>query len=168
LRFGRWNLLLLDISMPDRNGLDILENVVLRFPDTRVLVVSGFPERLYALKVLRSGAHGYLHKECAPEDLMKAVRVVMQGRHYVGPEVTQLLLSRMEPNSEQPVHTSLSAREFQVFYKLASGCKPSAIGDELCLSVKTVSTYRTRILEKMRLTSNADITAYAFRHALIQ
>jgi two-component system invasion response regulator UvrY len=168
LRSGSWNLLLLDINMPDRNGLDILRNVGSSHPYTKVLVLSGFPERLYALNVLKAGASGYVPKECAPEELMTAIHAVMKGRRYVSAELAQILASSLESDSEQPAHGCLSEREFQVFYKLASGHSVSAIGHELCLSVKTVSTYRTRILEKMNFLSNADITTYALKNALIQ
>jgi two-component system, NarL family, invasion response regulator UvrY len=168
LRSGNWNLLLLDINMPDRNGLDILRNVGASHPYTKVLVLSAFPERLYALNVLKAGASGYVPKECAPEELLSAIRAVMKGRRYVSAELAQILASTLESDNEQPAHGCLSEREFQVFYKLASGRSVSAIGHELCLSVKTVSTYRTRILEKMNFLSNADITTYALKNALIQ
>jgi two-component system, NarL family, invasion response regulator UvrY len=168
LRSGSWNLLLLDINMPDRNGLDILRNVGASYPETKVLVLSGFAERLYALNVLKAGASGYLPKECAPEELLAAVRTVMKGRRYVSAELAQILASSFERDTEQPAHGCLSEREFQVFYKIAAGHTVTAIGDELCLSVKTVSTYRTRILEKMNFLSNADITTYALKNALIQ
>jgi two-component system invasion response regulator UvrY len=168
LRSGDWNLLLLDINMPDRNGLDILRNVGASYPYTKVLVLSGFPERLYALNVLKAGASGYVPKECAPEELLTAIHAVMKGRRYVSAELAQILASNLESGNEQPAHGCLSEREFQVFYKLASGRSVSAIGHELCLSVKTVSTYRTRILEKMNFLSNADITTYALKNALIQ
>jgi len=153
LRAGSWDLVILDINMPDRSGLDILRYIRASYPDTKVLVLSGFPERQYAINVLKAGAGGYLPKECAPEELLKATRTVMQGRRYV---------------SDQPLHRRLSEREFQIFCKLATGRAVSSIADELCLSVKTVSTYRTRILEKMSLTTNADITTYALRNGIIQ
>jgi two-component system invasion response regulator UvrY len=168
LRSGGWNLLLLDINMPDRNGLDILRNVGNSYPETKVLVLSGFSERLYALNVLKAGASGYLPKECAPAELLAAIRTVMKGRRYVSAELSQILAASFESDNGQPAHGCLSEREFQVFYKIAGGQSVSSIGDELCLSVKTVSTYRTRILEKMHFLSNADITTYALKNALIQ
>jgi two-component system invasion response regulator UvrY len=168
LRSQHWHLLLLDINMPDRNGLDILRNVGASYPDTKVLVLSGFSERLYALNVLRAGASGYLSKECAPAELLTAVRTVLKGRRYVSTELAQILAASLQSDSDQPAHGSLSEREFQVFYKIASGRTVSSIGSELCLSVKTVSTYRSRILEKMHLLTNADLTTYALRNALIQ
>jgi two-component system invasion response regulator UvrY len=168
LRAGSWDLVILDINMPDRSGLDILRYIRASYPDTKVLVLSGFPERQYAINVLKAGAGGYLPKECAPEELLKATRTVMQGRRYVSANLAELLLSDLDGDSEQPLHRRLSEREFQIFCKLATGRAVSSIADELCLSVKTVSTYRTRILEKMSLTTNADITTYALRNGIIQ
>lgn len=154
--------------MPDRSGLDILRHVRSAHPDTRVLVLSGLSERQYALNVLKAGASGYLPKECAPSDLLQATRAVLAGRRFVSPQIAELLVTDLNADSDQPLHGRLSEREFQVFYKLASGRSVSAIGNELCLSVKTVSTYRSRILEKMNLRSNADITTYALRNQIIQ
>jgi two-component system, NarL family, invasion response regulator UvrY len=168
LRAGNWDLVILDINMPDRSGLDILRYIRASYPDTKVLVLSGFPERQYAINVLKAGAGGYLPKECAPEELLKATRTVMQGRRYVSANLAELLLSDLDGDSDQPLHRRLSEREFQIFCKLATGRAVSSIADELCLSVKTVSTYRTRILEKMSLATNADITTYALRNGIIQ
>jgi two-component system, NarL family, invasion response regulator UvrY len=168
LRSTRWDLVILDINMPDRSGIDILRHIRAGFPDTKVLVVSAFPERQYALNVLKAGAGGYLAKDCAPEDLLKAARAVMQGRRYVSAELAEQLLADLEHHSDQPLHRRLSEREFQIFCKLAAGRAVSSIAEELFLSVKTVSTYRARILEKMSLSSNADLTTYALRNGLIQ
>ena len=161
-----WDLLILDINMPDRSGLDILRHVKSGHPGTRVLVLSGYPERQYALNVLRAGAAGYIAKDAAPEDLLKAVRIVLQGRRYVSESLAELLLDL--DRADKPLHAVLSDREFQIFGKLAAGHGVSEIGRELCLSVKTVSTYRTRILEKMRMKNNADLTSYALRNEIIQ
>jgi DNA-binding NarL/FixJ family response regulator len=162
-----WDLLLLDINMPDRTGLDILRHVKSGHPATRVLVLSGYPERQYALNVLRAGASGYIAKDAAPEALLKAVHTVLQGRRYVSESLAELLLLDLD-RADKPLHSLLSDREFQIFGKLAAGQGVSEIGRELCLSVKTVSTYRTRILEKMRMKSNADLTSYALRNEIIQ
>jgi two-component system, NarL family, invasion response regulator UvrY len=161
-------LLILDINMPGRGGLDILKHVRASFPDTRVLVVSGFPERQYAVNVLKAGASGYLSKESAPEELIKAVQLVLSGRRYVSSTLAEQLVTDLDADPDKPVHSQLSEREFQILCKLASGNSVSEIAKELCLSVKTVSTYRTRVLEKMSLRSNADLTAYALRNGLIQ
>ena len=168
LRLSHWDLLILDIDMPDRNGLDILLNVVTGYAQTKVLVLSGFPERQYALRVLKAGASGYLEKECAPEDLLTAVHSVMQGRRYVGAALAQSLACSPGLDRAQPMHGCLSAREFQVFYKIANGDSVKAIGNELCVSAKTVSSYRTRMMEKMHFLTNADVTSYALRNDLIQ
>ena len=157
LRAGGWDLLILDINMPDRSGLDILKHVR-----------SGFPERQYALNVLRAGASGYLAKDSAAEELMKAVHTILQGRRYVSATLAELLVSDIDGDGERPIHAQLSEREFQIFCKLATGRAVSDIAQELCLSVKTVSTYRSRVLEKMNFKTNADITSYALRNGLMQ
>jgi DNA-binding NarL/FixJ family response regulator len=168
LRTRHWDLVLLDIFMPDQSGLDILRHIQNDYPKVRVLILSGLPEKQYAVSVLRAGASGYLPKESAPEELVKAVHTVLAGRRYVSSEVAELLVAGMdkEPGAQQ--HERLSAREFQVLSKLAAGRAVSEIAEELQLSVKTVSTYRSRVLEKMGLKTNADLTSYALRHGLIQ
>jgi len=168
LRNGTWDLLLLDINMPDRSGLDVLRQVRSTHPDTRVLVLSGFPERQYAVNVLRAGASGFLSKESAPEELLKAVRAVLGGRRYVSSALAELLVSDLDGDAQRPLHARLSEREFQILCKLAAGRGVSEIADELCISVKTVSTYRSRVLQKMSLKTNADLTAYALHNSLIQ
>lgn len=169
LRDGPWDLLVLDIAMPDRSGLDILKHVRSGFPDTRVLILSGFPERQYGINVLRAGAHGYLGKESAFEELGKAVHTILAGRRYISPTMSELLISEIDGgDADKPIHRQLSEREFQIFCKLASGASVSDIARELCLSVKTISTYRSRVLEKLHFKTNADITSYALRNGLIQ
>ena len=168
LRVTNWDLLILDINMPDRSGLDILKHVRSGFPNTRVLVLSGYPERQYAVNVLRAGAQGYLAKDSAAAELMKAVRMILQGRRYVSATLAELLVDDIHTDQDKPLHSQLSEREFQIFCKLAAGVSVSGIADELCLSVKTVSTYRSRVLEKMSFRSNADITAYALRNGIMQ
>jgi two-component system invasion response regulator UvrY len=168
LRDGHWDLLLLDLDMPGRNGLDILRYVSASHTGTRVLVLSGFAERLYAVSVLRAGARGYVPKEYAPTELMAAIQCVLGGRRYISPMVAELLASSsLDSDSQQLPHGCLSEREFQVFYKLAGGRGVTDIGAELCLSAKTISTYRSRILEKMNFVCNAEITTYALENALI-
>ena len=169
LREEKWDLLILDINMPDRSGLDILKHVLSGFPETRVLILSGFPERQYAINVLRAGAHGFLAKESAAEELMKAGHLGLSGRRYVSPTMAELLISEIDGGgTDRPIHLQLSEREFQIFCKLAQGESVSEIANRLFLSVKTVSTYRSRILEKMSMKSNADITTYALRNNLVQ
>ena len=164
---GHWDLLILDINMPDRGGMDVLKEVKAGHPGVKVLVLSVFPEKQYALNVLKAGASGYLAKECAPKDLLDAVRTILKGRRFVSPQTAELLITDMDVDGSQPIHTRLSEREFQIFCKIASGRSVTSIGHELSLSVKTVSTYRSRILEKMSLATNADMTTYALRNALI-
>jgi two-component system, NarL family, invasion response regulator UvrY len=168
LNAQHWDLLILDINMPDRSGIDILRQVRATHPETRILVLSGFPEKQYAVNVLRAGASGYINKEMAPEELLTAVRGVLQGRRYVSPALAELLVNGLDDDQDKPMHSRLSEREFQIFCKLAAGQSVSDIANELCISVKTVSTYRSRILDKMNFTTNADLTAYALRNEIIQ
>jgi two-component system, NarL family, invasion response regulator UvrY len=168
LRRDRYDLMILDINMPGRNGLDILRNATSAHPETRVLIISGYPERQYAVNVLKAGASGYISKESAPEELLKAVHTVLAGRRYVSAALAEQLVTDLDVDKDKPIHSSLSEREFQIFCKLATGKTVSDIAGELCLSVKTVSTYRSRVLEKMNFVSNADITTYALRNGLTQ
>ncbi len=168
LRKQAWDMVLLDIHMPDRSGLDILRHIQTGHPSVKVLVMSGLPEQQYAVNVLRAGASGYLSKDSAPEELMKAVRTVLAGRRYVSAALAEMLAADLGGDPDKPMHARLSAREFQIFCKLAAGRGVSDIALELSLSVKTVSTYRSRILEKMNFHANADITSYALRNGLIQ
>jgi two-component system, NarL family, invasion response regulator UvrY len=168
LRAAHYDLLILDINMPDRSGIDILRHVRAAHPHTRVLMLSGFPEQQYALNVLRGGAAGYVAKDQAPAEILRAVHTVLSGERYMSQALSDALSSADPDLSEQPPHASLSQREFQILCKLARGCSVSEIAQELCISVKTVSTYRARILEKMQMDSNAALTAYALRHELIQ
>jgi DNA-binding NarL/FixJ family response regulator len=168
LRKQEWDLVLLDIHMPDRSGLDILRHIQTGHPSVRVLVMSGLPEQQYAVNVLRAGASGYLAKDSAPEELMKAVRTVLAGRRYVSAALAEILAADLDGDPDKPLHSRLSTREFQIFCKLAAGRGVSDIANELSLSVKTVSTYRSRILEKMSFNANADITSYALRNGLMQ
>jgi DNA-binding NarL/FixJ family response regulator len=170
LRRKRWNLLLLDIHMPRRSGLDILKHVKSGYPHVSVLIMSGLPEEQYARNVLRAGASGYLSKGGSVEELLKAVRTIFQGRRYVSQTLAEAMAADLvTPEADNhPPHGQLSARQFQVFCKLASGAAIGDIAAELSLSVKTVSTYRTQVLEKMQMTSNANMTSYALRTGLIQ
>jgi len=168
LRREPWDLVLLDIHMPDRSGLDVLRYIQTGYPEVRVLVMSGLPEQQYAVNVLRAGASGYLSKDSSPDELMKAVRAVLAGRRYVSAALAEILVADLDGDSDKPLHARLSTREFQIFCKLAAGRGVSEIANELSLSVKTVSTYRSRILEKMSFSANADITSYALRNGLIQ
>jgi two-component system, NarL family, invasion response regulator UvrY len=170
LRRTKWDLLLMDIHMPDRGGLDILKHVSQAYDELRVLVVSGLPEEQYARNVLRAGASGYLSKGGSPQEILKAVRLVLNGRRYISASLAESMAADLEDGRYQntPLHTRLSTREFQIFCKLALGMPVNRIASELSLSVKTVSTYRTRILTKMAFNSNAEIVGYALKNGLIQ
>lgn len=168
LRSEAWDLVMLDINMPDRSGIDILRHIRSGYPNTRVLVMSGFAEKLYAINVLRAGASGYLSKDQAPEEILRAVHTVLAGRRFVSEALSEMLVDALDEPTDRPLHASLSQREFQILCKLAVGRSISEIADELFLSVKTVSTYRARVLEKMNMQTNADLTAYAIRNGLVQ
>jgi two-component system invasion response regulator UvrY len=168
VRKGECDVVLLDISMPDMNGIDTLKQIKRSKPDLPVLILTMHPEDHYAINLLRAGANGYVCKECAPEQLVGAIRTVASGRRYVSPALGDQLAGDLSGDGQNALHTELSEREFQVFCKLAAGQAVSEIADELFLSVKTVSTYRSRILEKMGMKTNANITYYAIKHGLIQ
>ncbi|HXO63854.1 MAG TPA: response regulator transcription factor [Steroidobacteraceae bacterium] len=168
LRDGRWDLVILDINMPDRSGIDVLRHIRSGHPETRVLVMSGFSEKQYAINVLRAGASGYLAKDQAPEEFMRAVHAVLAGRRFVSARLSEMLITALDEPGDKPLHAALSEREFQILCKLAVGRSVSEIAHELFISVKTVSTYRARVLEKMHLDTNADLTAYALRNGLVQ
>jgi two-component system invasion response regulator UvrY len=168
LRDGRWDLVILDINMPDRSGIDVLRHIRSGHPETRVLVMSGFSEKQYAINVLRAGASGYLAKDQAPEEFMRAVHTVLNGRRFVSAALTEMLVTALDEPADRPLHAALSQREFQILCKLAVGRSVSEIAQELCISVKTVSTYRARVLDKMKLDTNADLTTYALRNGLVQ
>ena len=165
---GEVDVLLMDISMPEHGGVDALQAIKARFPDLAVLILSGFPEAQYATTLLRYGASGYLNKECAPEDIVTAIRTVARGRRYVSQAVAELLADGAAGASEQPPHELLSERELQVFLRLAQGETIGHMAEQMFLSVKTVSTYRSRVMEKLKLGSNSDLTYYALKNGLIQ
>jgi DNA-binding NarL/FixJ family response regulator len=167
LRSGEVDVMLMDLSMPDQSGVDALAGIRARAPDLPVLILSGFPEEHYATTLLRQGASGYLNKDCDPEEIVKAIRTVYRGRRYITPGVADLLAVGLL-KGDKPAHEQLSEREFQVFLRLAKGETIGRMADSMALSVKTVSTYRTRVMEKMMLSSNSDLTYYAVTHGLVQ
>jgi DNA-binding NarL/FixJ family response regulator len=168
VRKGEVDVLLMDLSMPDQSGVDALAAIKAREPDLPVLILSGFPEEHYATTLLKKGASGYLNKECDPGDIVNAIRTVYRGRKYVSPGVAELLAVGLQGNGDKAPHETLSEREFQVFLRLAKGETVGHISDGMSLSVKTISTYRSRVMEKMNLHSNSDLTYYAMKHGLIQ
>jgi two-component system invasion response regulator UvrY len=162
-----YDLILLDIAMPGRDGLEILKDLKLQKPKLPVLILSMFPEEQYALRALKSGASGYLTKDSIPDELIKAVRKVLKGGKYVSSSFSEKLLFSFDNDAEKPIHETLSDREYQVMRMIASGKTLKEIADELALSVKTVSTYRSRILEKTGMKNNAELTHYAIKHHLV-
>jgi two-component system, NarL family, invasion response regulator UvrY len=161
------DVVILDISMPGRNGLEILKDLKRDFPMLPVIVLSMYSEDQYAVRSLRAGAAGYMTKESAPEELVEAIRKAFQGGKYISPHVAELLAEYIETKETDEPHKALSDREFEVFMLLARGKTVGHISNELNLSVKTVSTYRARILEKMQMATNADLTRYALDFKLI-
>jgi len=166
VRKEEFDVVLLDIAMPGKNGIDCLRVIRQIKPELPVLVLSGYPEAHYAVNLIRSGASGYLSKDAPPEELIRAIRVVARGRKYLSETAADLVSAKLSEPADRQLHEQLSEREFQIFRKLATGESPTQIANELNLSVKTVSTYRARVLEKMNLKTNADLTYYAIKNAL--
>lgn len=167
-REKEFDLVLLDISLPDRNGLELLEALKKSHPKLSVLMLSMYRETQYAVRAIKSGASGYLNKQSAPDQLVSAIKQVVTGRKYITPSVAEALALEISVGKDSLPHESLSNREFQTLCLLASGKPVSAIANKLSLSVKTVSMYRTRLLEKMHLKNNAELTHYAIRHGLVE
>ena len=168
IRTNDYDVVILDISMPGKDGLDTLKELKTIKPDLSVLIFTIYPEEQYAVRVLKAGASGYINKESEPEVLIEAIRKVAQGRKYISPYLAELLASNLESGGEAPVHEQLSDREYQVMCMIASGKTPTDIAKELSLSINTISTYRIRILEKMGLKNNAEITHYALKNRLVE
>ena len=169
VRKGEVDVIVMDISMPDQSGVDALAGIKARAPDLPVLILSGFPEEHYATTLLRQGASGYLNKDCDPEEIVKAIRTVCRGRKYITAGVAERLADGLGGGGgDKPLHEQLSERELQVFLRLAKGETIGHMAVSMSLSVKTVSTYRTRVMEKMSLASNSDLTYYALKNGLIQ
>lgn len=162
-----YDVILLDISMPGRSGLEILEELKVIQPKLPVLILSMHPEEQYAVRMLRAGAAGYLTKASAPRELISAIQKVSKGGKYVTVSLAEKLAFELDASAEKPCHERLSNREYQVMLMLASGQSVTEVGEELCLSAKTITTYRTRILEKMGMKKNAELTLYAVRNNLI-
>lgn len=163
---GRWDVVLLDVSMPGRGGLDVLKELRQTSPKLPVIVLSMHPEEQFAVRVLKLGACSYIRKDSAGQDLVKAVQAALRGAKYITPTIAEHLASNLGREGEGPAHDTLSDREYQVMRLLAAGKTVKEVGHELALSVKTISTYRTRILEKMNLQNNAQIMRYAVENRL--
>lgn len=167
VRTTEMDVLLMDLAMPGQSGLDALAMIRAKAPDVGILILSGYPEEHYAMNLIRQGASGYLNKECDPAEIVEAVRTIALGKRYITRTVADLLAQQLGRKEDVPLHEQLSEREFQVFLKLARGETAGDVAKSLSLSVKTVSTYRTRLMEKMGLASNSDLTYYALKNRLI-
>ena len=164
---GRWDAVVLDVNLPGRSGLELLGDIKRVRPELPVLILTVHSEDQYAVRALKAGAAGFLNKESAPEKLVDAVRKIAAGRRFITPEVAERLATTVARGGEGPLHEALSDREFQILKMIASGKTVSQIGRELSLSVKTISTHRTRILKKMSLKTNSELTHYAIRNGLV-
>jgi len=167
LQQRNWDLVILDLALPGRGGLDVLKELKLAYPKLPVLVLTMYPEDQFGVRVLRAGAAGYATKGSAPGVLVKAARKVLAGRRYVSASLGEQLAADLGTPAQEPVHEALSDREFQVMRLIASGKTPKGIAEELSLSVKTVSTYRARLLEKMKMKTNAQVIRYAVQNNLV-
>jgi two-component system invasion response regulator UvrY len=162
------DVLLLDISMPDRSGIEVLKQIKKESPKLAVLMLSMHREDQYAVRSLKAGAAGYMNKQSAPNELVDAIRVVAAGKKYISPALAQELANQVGDDREVPLHETLSDREYQTFIMIASGKTVSDIAEELSLSVKTISMYRSRLLQKMKLRNNAELTHYAIKNELVE
>ncbi|ABR89951.1 Response regulator UvrY [compost metagenome] len=167
VRAQDWDIVLLDINMPDKSGVEVLKQIKREKPELPVLILSMHPESRYAVQILRSGASGYVQKEALAEELVNAIQTILRGHKYISHTVAELLTTELDTSTEKPLHETLSKREYEIFYKLCQGHGVTKIADELCLSVKTVSTYRARVLQKMNMENNAGIIYYAIKQNLI-
>jgi DNA-binding NarL/FixJ family response regulator len=166
IRSQQWDVAVLDITMPGRGGLYVLEELRRASPRTPAIVLSMHPEDQYAVRALRAGADGYLTKEAAPDRLVDAVRKVLGGGKFISDALAERLVSQLGVDPDRPLHDALSDREFQVMKLIASGKTVGEIAEQLSLSAKTISTYRARLLEKMSMRTNAEVTRYAIEHGL--
>ena len=167
VRTDEWDVIVLDINMPGRSGLEVLKELRREHPKLPVLVLSVHPEDQYGVRVLKAGAAGYLTKDSAPDELVQAIRKVHRGGKYVSASLAEVLVFELETETDRPRHKSLSDREYQVMTMIASGKTVGEIGEELSLSVKTISTYRARVLGKMKMRTNAELTHYAIQKQLL-
>ena len=166
-RTTEMDVMLMDLSMPGQGGIDALAMIRAKAPDVGILVLSIYPEEHYAMNLIRQGASGYLNKECDPLEIVDAIRTIALGKRYFSAQVAELMAQHLDRKADGLPHELLSEREFQVFLKLAAGQTAGQVAEELSLSVKTVSTYRTRLMEKLGLHSNSDLTYYALTNKLI-
>lgn len=166
IREAEWNVVVLDISLPDRNGIEILKQIKKECPKISVLMLSMHEEGLYAIRALKAGASGYLTKQSAPSELMAAIQQISRGRKYLTTTLAEAMADNLGAGHDRPLHETLSDREYQTLRLIASGKSLTDAAEEMCLSVKTVSVYRSRLLEKMKLKNNAELTHYAIKNGL--
>ena len=164
---AKWNLVILDINMPGRNGLEILKEIKEHHPDIPVIIFSMYPEDQFAVRAIKSGASAYITKDISSKKLAEAIKKILMGERYLTPSITELITNELMGDHRKPVHEVLSDREYQVFLLIAKGKNVSGIALDLSLSVKTISVYRANILKKMNLRNNSEITYYAFKHNLV-
>ena len=167
VRNENFDVIILDLKMPGMDGLDVLKQLKIEKPRIPVIILTVHPEAQYALRILRAGASGYLTKESVSAELVTAIRKVHRGGKYISPGLAEKIAFALDTDSEKMLHETLSDREYQVMYMIASGKTVTEIAEEINLSVKTISTYRARILEKMNMKTNAELTRYAFQNSLI-
>ena len=166
LREGEWSVVVLDISLPDRNGIEVLKQIRKERPKLPVLMLSMHEEGLYAIRALKAGASGYITKQSAPNELMAAINQVARGRKYLTPTMAEAMAESLGTDHDRPPHEMLSDREYQTLRLIASGKSLTDVAEEMHLSVKTVSVYRGRLLQKMKLKNNAEVTHYAIKNGL--
>jgi DNA-binding NarL/FixJ family response regulator len=167
LRTTELDVLIMDLAMPGQSGTEVLGSLLARAPDTGILILSSYPEEHFAVSLIRKGAHGYLNKGGDPVQILDAVRTIALGKRYLTPSVAELFATQAKPGDDRPPHTHLSERELQVFLRLAKGESVGDVAKGMSLSVKTISTYRTRLMEKMNLNTNSDLTYYAMKNGLM-
>jgi DNA-binding NarL/FixJ family response regulator len=163
-----WDIVVLDITMPDRGGLDVLIELKHKRPRLPVLILSMHPEDQYAVRALKAHASGYMTKESIPEELVKAIRKIIRGGKYISPTLAEKLAFDLEAENEKPLHETMSDREYQVMLMIASGKTVSEIAKEISLSPKTIGTYRARLLEKMKMKTNGELMHYAIKNKLVE
>ena len=164
---SEWDIIICDLSMPGRSGLDVVQHMKQNFPKLPVLILSMHSEEQYAVRALRAGAAGYIRKDSSTDELIRAVHRVLQGRKYISPFLAEKMAGELDQDTSKPSHQTLSDREFHVFKLIAEGRSVSEIAEQLSLSITTVSTYRSRILAKMDMRTNADLIRYALENNLI-
>lgn len=168
IRDEGWDIMLLDIAMPGKNVMELIKLSKQQSPHLPILILSMYPEDQYAIRMLRAGADGYLTKESAPEQLVAAIRKVAKGGKYISPAMTEKLIAELNPSQNLLPHTKLTDREFQVFSGICAGKSITDLAQQMTLSVKTISTYRTRLMKKMNMSRNAEIIHYAFKNDLLE